>query len=85
MKVRQTSWYEKELFPDNPGVMYYKWFKTLGIDLRSGDGSLTKHTVIKLEESGKPSKIGRNAPCPCGKTKPDGTPVKYKKCHGKLS
>ncbi len=28
------------------------------------------------------NKIGRNDPCPCGATKSDGTPVKYKKCHG---
>ncbi len=27
-------------------------------------------------------KVGRNDPCPCGATKSDGTPVKYKKCHG---
>ncbi|MFA5954683.1 MAG: preprotein translocase subunit SecA [Patescibacteria group bacterium] len=27
-------------------------------------------------------KIGRNEPCPCGAVKADGTPVKYKKCHG---
>ncbi|MFH1451189.1 MAG: preprotein translocase subunit SecA [bacterium] len=26
---------------------------------------------------------GRNDPCPCGAKKPDGTPIKYKKCHGK--
>ncbi|MBI2599850.1 preprotein translocase subunit SecA [Candidatus Daviesbacteria bacterium] len=26
-------------------------------------------------------KIGRNDPCWCGSTKPDGTPVKYKHCH----
>ena len=26
-------------------------------------------------------RIGRNDPCWCGKTKPDGTPVKYKHCH----
>ncbi|PJC28213.1 hypothetical protein CO054_01270, partial [Candidatus Shapirobacteria bacterium CG_4_9_14_0_2_um_filter_39_11] len=25
-------------------------------------------------------KIGRNDPCPCGATKPDGTPKKYKHC-----
>jgi preprotein translocase subunit SecA len=30
----------------------------------------------------KSQKIGRNDPCPCGKKKPDGTPVKYKNCHG---
>ncbi len=28
-------------------------------------------------------KVGRNDPCPCGATKPDGTPIKYKHCHGK--
>ncbi len=28
-------------------------------------------------------KVGRNDPCPCGATKPDGTPVKFKHCHGK--
>ncbi len=27
--------------------------------------------------------VGRNDPCPCGKKKADGTPVKYKHCHGK--
>lgn len=27
------------------------------------------------------SKIGRNDPCPCGAKKPDGTPLKYKRCH----
>ena len=25
-------------------------------------------------------KVGRNAPCPCENLKPDGAPVKYKKC-----
>ncbi len=28
-------------------------------------------------------KVGRNDPCPCGTTKPDGRPIKYKHCHGK--
>lgn len=28
-------------------------------------------------------KVGRNDPCPCGAVKPDGTPIKYKNCHGK--
>lgn len=27
--------------------------------------------------------VGRNDPCPCGARKADGTPVKYKNCHGK--
>ncbi|MCF7845510.1 MAG: preprotein translocase subunit SecA [Candidatus Pacebacteria bacterium] len=29
------------------------------------------------------SGVKRNDPCPCGATHPDGTPVKFKKCHGK--
>lgn len=29
------------------------------------------------------AKAGRNDPCPCGAKKPDGTPIKYKHCHGK--
>jgi len=29
------------------------------------------------------NKVGRNDPCPCGATKPDGTPKKYKHCCGR--
>ncbi|MFA5053431.1 MAG: preprotein translocase subunit SecA [Parcubacteria group bacterium] len=29
------------------------------------------------------AKVGRNDPCPCGAKKEDGTPVKFKHCHGK--
>ena len=28
-------------------------------------------------------KLGRNDPCYCGAKKSDGTPIKYKHCHGK--
>jgi len=38
-------------------------------------------TAKTKDASGK--KVGRNDPCPCGATKADGTPVKYKHCHGK--
>ncbi len=43
-----------------------------------------EHARFKVEpvKSGL-DKVGRNDPCPCGATKPDGTPVKYKNCHGK--
>ena len=30
----------------------------------------------------KLGKVGRNDPCMCGKTHPDGRPVKFKHCHG---
>jgi uncharacterized protein YecA (UPF0149 family) len=29
------------------------------------------------------ARTGRNDPCPCGAKNPDGTPKKYKDCHGK--
>src|SRR5207302_10827530 len=29
------------------------------------------------------AKVGRNEACPCGAKNPDGTPKKYKKCHGR--
>jgi uncharacterized protein YecA (UPF0149 family) len=44
----------------------------------------TERRRVRIEtvKSGD-TKVGRNDPCPCGKTKEDGTPVKYKNCHGK--
>jgi len=34
-----------------------------------------------LHAVNRAKKIGRNSPCPCGKKKADGTPVKAKNCH----
>jgi preprotein translocase subunit SecA len=42
-----------------------------------GDDSEKKQPVKK----GK--KIGRNDPCPCGKKRPNGLPMKYKDCCGR--
>ncbi len=42
-----------------------------------GDAPQKKQPVKKA------AKVGRNDPCPCGKKKPDGTPVKYKNCCGR--
>ena len=40
--------------------------------------------VLKNEEIRKfGHKVGRNDPCPCGATKSDGTPIKYKNCCGR--
>ena len=41
-----------------------------------GDASLKKQPVRK-------QKIGRNDPCPCGKLRPNGLPMKYKDCCGR--
>lgn len=35
------------------------------------------HLTVRSE------KVGRNQPCPCGKTRDDGKPYKYKQCCGK--
>ncbi|MDP3244495.1 MAG: preprotein translocase subunit SecA [bacterium] len=42
------------------------------------DQSASVSTPIQFQP-----KVGRNDPCPCGAKKPDGTPIKYKHCHGK--
>ncbi len=41
-------------------------------------GEAVKKTPVK-----KAAKIGRNDPCPCGKKRPNGLPMKYKDCCGK--
>ena len=42
-----------------------------------GDATLKKQPVKKIR------KPGRNDPCPCGKLRPNGLPMKYKDCCGK--
>jgi len=43
------------------------------------EGKVDSVVQIKKNEN----KVGRNDPCPCGAKKTDGTPIKYKHCHGK--
>ena len=43
----------------------------------AGDGTVKKQPIKKQK------KIGRNDPCPCGKLRPNGLPMKYKDCCGK--
>jgi len=45
---------------------------------RMGENQAVSKNQAKAGE-----KIGRNDSCPCGATKPDGRPVKYKHCCGK--
>ena len=42
-----------------------------------GDDSEKKRPVRRVK------KPGRNDPCPCGKLRPNGLPMKYKDCCGK--
>ncbi len=49
---------------------------------------LSKMTIAEQPKQPTPpppeyKNIGRNDPCWCGAKKPDGTPVKYKHCHGR--
>ena len=46
------------------------------------DPDYSKDTGLKFEA--KYSGTPRNAPCPCGAKNPDGSPKKYKRCHGRL-
>jgi preprotein translocase subunit SecA len=43
----------------------------------AGDGTVKKAPIKRAK------KIGRNDPCPCGKTRANGLPMKYKDCCGK--
>ena len=50
------------------------------------DGKTTDNNnapAVEQIESYSFEKIGRNNPCHCGAKKSDGTPIKYKHCHGK--
>ncbi len=42
-----------------------------------GDASVKKQPIRRAQ------KIGRNDPCPCGKLRPNGLPMKYKDCCGR--
>ncbi len=46
--------------------------------------SIEKIDFGKEKHSPSQGKVGRNAPCPCGKKKADGTPIKFKSCCGKI-
>ncbi len=48
-----------------------------GLEARKAD------KIIKDSSHYDGQKVGRNDPCPCGATTPDGKPIKYKNCHGK--
>ncbi len=46
----------------------------------TGSGTDLVREKIKNAEG---NKVGRNEPCPCGAKKENGTPIKFKHCHGK--
>lgn len=48
----------------------------------NGDAGKAARAAVATVQSNVP-KVGRNDECPCGAVKSDGTPKKYKHCHGK--
>jgi preprotein translocase subunit SecA len=50
---------------------------------KEGDSRNAPADIKAKPRTAEGEKIGRNDPCPCGATKPDGTPIKYKNCCGK--
>ena len=57
-----------------------------GMKLAGGEGKADPSQIKRQFDGASNSdgtKIGRNDACPCGAKKADGTPVKYKNCHGK--
>jgi len=43
----------------------------------------SKNAAATLVKNAQFDNVGRNDDCPCGATKPDGTPKKFKHCHGR--
>ena len=52
---------------------------------KTSSGSVTVKNVQQAQAPIEVDKQGRNEPCSCGAVKSDGTPKKYKHCHGKNS
>lgn len=77
----------EEKITKDPAVKYYNFIKKFNINFATKELTVSDITIIGpngVEKiiKGKKVKIGRNDPCSCGAKKPDGTPIKYKKCHG---
>ncbi len=72
----------------NSGSSSFSGFKAPAGNGNAGDGGKkaddnSSELVRSKVKDAAGNKVGRNDPCPCGAKKPDGTPVKYKHCHGK--
>jgi len=55
----------------------------LKVELRGQKTNNENRIGLPAEAPQRGAKVGRNDPCPCGATHPDGRPIKYKHCHGK--
>jgi preprotein translocase subunit SecA len=66
-RVKKEQSLERKSVAKNPNA----------INNAGGDDSVKKQPVKKGQ------KVGRNDPCPCGKKRPNGLPMKYKDCCGR--
>lgn len=66
----------------NPSVVATGAMKSVAAGAREISGKTHKMDDAAKSAVAKKT-VGRNDPCPCGAKKPDGTPIKYKHCHGK--
>jgi len=51
--------------------------------INAGANNVGGDASVKSQPVKKGQKIGRNDPCPCGKMRPNGLPMKYKDCCGR--
>jgi len=66
-----------------PSLMERQGIRMSGAQKEGGSvGVLGAAPAKQFSRTDTGAKVGRNDPCPCGAKKTDGTPVKYKKCHG---
>ncbi len=79
-KKMQFSAPAKEM---DKGSFSFSGFAPIAGKDNSQAGQKSSDLIKQKAKDAEGKKIGRNDSCPCGAKKPDGTPVKFKHCHGK--
>ena len=57
--------------------------RSVSKNMQTSGANVGGDSTVKKQPVKKAQKIGRNDPCPCGKLRPNGLPMKYKDCCGK--
>ncbi|MDP2938567.1 MAG: preprotein translocase subunit SecA [Candidatus Omnitrophota bacterium] len=74
----------KSVFASLPQEFVHSEFSSLSRKAQAQDMPvLAKHEPSSAAFRKETPKVGRNDPCPCGKTDANGKPIKYKKCCGR--
>ncbi|MDD5098746.1 MAG: preprotein translocase subunit SecA [Candidatus Colwellbacteria bacterium] len=83
---RESHTLYNDLLDNFNALIFDNMSKIQSIEVKKGEAptSQQRSDLPPLDMSPeKLAKIGRNDPCPCGAKKPDGTPIKFKHCHGR--